>query len=113
MRVDGLDVPMYTLELPWKNNKPNISCIPTGKYTLEPILSPSKGQCFNISCPARKYILMHSGNVLGDSRGCLLVGLSTGYLKEEYAVLTSRKAMQMLLTYIQEPTELVIKNLHL
>lgn len=30
----------YTLELPWKNNENNISCIPEGKYKCIPYLSP-------------------------------------------------------------------------
>lgn len=112
MKVDGIDKPFYTCELPWKNNEPSISCIPKGNYTLEPHISPSKGQCFNISCANRKYILMHSGNLPVNSRGCLLVGLSTGYLRGELAVLQSRNAMQILLEHIKEPTGLVIKNLY-
>lgn len=113
MSVDGFSIPLYTAELPWKNNKANTSCIPTGKYTLKPYKSPTKGKCFSIEGVInRKYILIHSGNIpLEDSRGCLLVGKAVGYLKKELAVLDSRKALTELLDYIKEPTELVIKNL--
>lgn len=34
---------IYTLELPWKNNEPHISCIPTGIYTLKPFHSDKHG----------------------------------------------------------------------
>lgn len=113
MRVDGLDCPIYTLELPWKNNQRNISCIPPSTYKLVPYTSPTHGKCFLIEGVVnRKHILIHSGNVKEDVRGCLLVGMSAGYLKNNYAVLSSRKALQKLLKHIKEPTELVIKNLY-
>jgi hypothetical protein len=113
MSVDGIEKPFYTSELPWKSNEQGTSCIPTGKYIVEPHESPSKGQCFSINVANREYILIHSGNIAyKNSRGCILVGLSTGYLKDDLAVLQSRNAMKILKEYIKEPTELIIKNLH-
>jgi hypothetical protein len=113
MDVDGLDLPIYTLELPWKNNERNISCISKGNYTIKPHISPTHGKCFSIEGVInRDYILIHSGNVSSEIRGCILVGMSAGYLKNNYAVLSSRKALQTLLKHIKEPTELIIKNLY-
>ena len=113
MKVDGLDFPLYTCEFPWKNNERDISCITIGTYKIKPILSPSKGKCFSVDGVInREHILIHSGNTTNDSRGCILVGLSTGFLSDNFAVLKSRLAMKELLEYIKEPTELVIKNLY-
>ena len=65
-----------TLELPWKNNKPFESCIPTGKYKVEKKYSPKFGpDTFTVlNVNARSSIRIHAGNFYTDIEGCLLVG---------------------------------------
>ena len=64
-----------TLELPWKQNESRISCIPTGVYSCSKTVSPSRGLCIAIhNVPERYYILIHKGNFLSDTKGCVLVG---------------------------------------
>jgi hypothetical protein len=64
-----------TLELPYVDNKRNISCIPTGEYWVRKRKSPKFGLCFIVEdVPNRKYILIHKGNFHTDIRGCILVG---------------------------------------
>jgi hypothetical protein len=62
-----------TLELPWKENKPGISCIPEGSYALRRRFSPRFKNHFEIlGVPGRKYILFHAGNnALKELRGCI------------------------------------------
>lgn len=94
------DQHLYTGELPWKNNKPNISCIPTGKHLVHERESPKYGRVYTVEVDGRSYILLHQGNYCGDEsegfkthvRGCILLGMRTGTLAGQRAVLASRIA---------------------
>jgi hypothetical protein len=68
-----------SLELPWKNNQRNVSCIPEGAYTVEKrsaMDSPSRDYDHFIvkNVPDRSYILWHAGNYHWDIQGCILLG---------------------------------------
>lgn len=68
-----------TLELPWKGNERNVSCIPEGSYTVRKRRadeSPSRNYDHFIleDVPGRSYILMHTGNFNWHIKGCILVG---------------------------------------
>lgn len=64
-----------TLELPWRNNEKSISCIPVGKYKAKRVNSPRFGKTFKIlNVPNRSEILIHPGNEVKDTQGCILVG---------------------------------------
>ena len=66
-----------TLEPPWKNNEPNVSCIPSGTYACRRVDSPRFGDTFEITgVPGRDYILFHGGNTSKDTLGCVLIGES-------------------------------------
>jgi len=93
------DFRCYTLELPWKNNQRNISCIPSGTYNVKIRLSSKYGQVYWVSdVPDRSFILIHSGNWAGDTskgykthvNGCILLGKQRGLLNKQLAVLNSR-----------------------
>jgi len=76
LEVDGR--PRFvTLELSWKNNARNISCIPVGKYICLEHESPNFGWTYLVTnVPGRSDILFHAGNTAADTRGCILVGSS-------------------------------------
>ena len=89
--------PLYTLEEPWKNNAPNVSCIPAGKYICRPHTGARfKGVWQVMDVPGRSAILIHAGNTTDDIEGCILVGLSHGRLNRKPAVLESRPAITWL-----------------
>ena len=107
LQVPGLNTPIYTLEEPWKDNQRNISCIPPGVYRC----TPHNGRKFKgvwrlEGVPNRTAILIHAGNTTRDIEGCILVGLSHGNLRPRgvierlRAVLSSRKALNMLKSHI-------------
>lgn len=87
------------LELPWRDNKQNISCIPAGEYETIIRQSPRFGTIYWVlKVEGRSYILIHSGNWAGDIEmgykthvnGCILLGKVFGYLMGQRAVLNSR-----------------------
>jgi len=65
-----------TLELPWRANMRNLSCIPAGDYTVSKVNSPKFGpgtfQVNNVK--GRSHILFHAGNFTRDIEGCILLG---------------------------------------
>lgn len=93
--IDG-DLLAYTLERPWLDNKRSISCIPEGTYTCVWQRSPKFGWTYQVlDVPNRSRILIHSGNVVKNTYGCILLGTRRGVLWSEPAVLSSRRAMRM------------------
>lgn len=72
----------YTLECPWRNNRPFESCIPDGAYLIEPWHSPTHGDCYIVSGGTvgktegvRTYILFHAANKVRQLQGCIALGL--------------------------------------
>ena len=66
-----------TLELSYKDNQRNISCIPDGIYNVEIRTSEKYGKHYHIKdVPNRSFILFHAGNYNSQIRGCVLVGTS-------------------------------------
>lgn len=70
------DVPQcVTLELPWLLNVPDKSCIPAGVYPCIPHNTADKPNCWEITgVPSRSSVLIHIGNTIADTEGCILVG---------------------------------------
>jgi hypothetical protein len=64
-----------TLERPWRDNRRNESCIPSGIYQCRKVNSPKFGPTFEVcDVPGRTAILFHKGNLQDDSHGCILIG---------------------------------------
>ena len=63
----------YTIELPWKNNEHNVSCIPEGRYELVKRYSPKFKWHFEVcNVPNRDLILIHPYNdAMKQARGCI------------------------------------------
>lgn len=64
-----------TLELPWRDNKRNVSSIPPGTYTVKKRWTEKHKNHFHIlNVAGRSSILIHSGNFFNHTLGCILVG---------------------------------------
>ena len=63
----------YCIELPWKNNHAQVSCIPEGRYELEKRWSPKFLRHLQVMhVKDRDYILIHPANdALHELRGCI------------------------------------------
>ncbi len=70
------DFSFCTLELPWRFNQKNKSCIPSGTYECVKIKDHYRfGKCIYIpDVPDRSEIFVHVGNFTRDIQGCILVG---------------------------------------
>lgn len=75
-RLECGDFSCVTLELPWRENQVNISCIPAGEYRYKLRFSPGK-QYYVLELqdvPGRTYIQVHIGNFTHQIQGCILPG---------------------------------------
>lgn len=88
---DGTSLEFATLELPWRQNAPKISCIPAGRYQVVFAWSDRWNRLvpWLVGVPHRSAIEMHVGNVPRDTDGCIIVGSEAA----ENAVLRSQKAL--------------------
>lgn len=90
----------YNIELPYLDNRINVSCIPTGIYKFQQIIRPDGTRAIEIlNVPNRTNILAHSGNYMKDTNGCILPNLSIGYTRDSktpYGI-TSRVQLKQLL----------------
>ena len=105
---DGVPI-CQTLELPWKHNARNISCIPQGVYMCNKWNSESKGAVFRISNVSnRSGILIHIGNIHTEIEGCILVGMYNDIIGGYNAVCHSRKTIKKLYDILDDEFELEI-----
>ncbi|OCG48061.1 hypothetical protein A9G35_02190 [Gilliamella sp. Choc5-1] len=85
---------LSTLELPWKDNQRQISCIPAPIYQCDIVNSPKFGRVYQVKdVPNRSHILIHAGNWTKDTQGCILVGMSNN----DTQLFESRKALNLLM----------------
>jgi len=99
---------LNTIELPWRDNRRNVSCIPSGRYFVKWAWSKFGLVPHVLDVPNRSGILIHVGNWAGDREkgyrsdtyGCILVGLRRGELFGQRAVLMSSHAFAKLKSFI-------------
>lgn len=82
-----------TLEPPWKDNQPFVSCIPANAYICFAINSRKFGDAYRLNdVPGRFDILFHKGNFGKDTQGCILVGEQYGMDGDGNPIITSSRA---------------------
>jgi hypothetical protein len=95
---------LNSLELPWKNNQPRISCIPPGSYKCKKRGSATFGEAYEVmGVPGRNAILIHAGNAAGSaekgmkahSQGCILLGMDRGRQGNQKVITASKAAMKL------------------
>ena len=112
---------LHSGELPWMNNEPNVSCIPTGTYTVKWIPTGNyKGYVIQ-DVPGRTDIEFHIGNWCGDVfrwkssvLGCVCLGLKRGRMRPhgynflQEAVISSKNAMRKFHAFMKKETFILI-----
>jgi len=88
-----------TLEPPDVENAQNISSIPAQQYKCRRVDSPRYGDTFEIcDVPGRTHVLIHAGNVVGNTKGCVLLAQHFGKLRGDRAVLNSGNTFKAFLS---------------
>ncbi len=95
----------HILERPWLHNESNKSCICTGTYRAEYLPRSTSGKYRSVfwlrEVPERSGILMHNGNIVDHSKGCLIIGKRRGVLAGKRAVLNSKTALHEFVELMQ------------
>jgi Family of unknown function (DUF5675) len=82
LTIDGLTY--STVELPWQDNTPDVSCVPEGVYDLIPYDSPKHGPTWYLENAtwdvggkgaARSFCELHAANFARQLEGCIAAGL--------------------------------------
>jgi hypothetical protein len=96
-----------TLELPFRGNQREISCIPPGTYTCRRVNSPRFEETFEITgVPNRSHVLIHAGNKPAHTKGCILLGMSVD--SSQNSILSSKKAVAGFMKYLSGKDHFVI-----
>lgn len=108
----GALAPLYTMEPPWRDNEKGRSCIPAGAYNCVMRRSPRFGWRYWVQdVPNRTWILIHPGNTVRHTLGCILPGRRLAHLDGRRAVLVSRPAVRALEEYMGGlPFRLVVQD---
>lgn len=95
---------LQTLELPYRDNQKNISCIPPGHYRISIRYSPGfKRKVLMLNdVPGRKYIYFHAANMVSQLRGCIAVGLDLDFRNNMPFLLNARKAENLLFRQVEK-----------
>lgn len=119
LKVKG--VQFAIVELPWRDNKEKVSCIPTGEYLCKFEYSDKfKKKLYELKdVPGRSEVKIHSGNYAGDkkmgyrsdSKGCPIIGKRVRHIEDQWGVEDSRVALKEFHDLMQgENIMLTVKN---
>lgn len=108
----------HCLELPWRENKRCLSCIPVGEYDCSRYRSRKFKEVFIVNgVPSRSGILFHWGNFAGDvskgllthSQGCILIGSYVGRMRGQLCVMASKFAFSDFIGSMVGVNEFILK----
>jgi Family of unknown function (DUF5675) len=97
----------YGIELPWKNNHAQVSCIPEGRYELEKRWSPKFLRHLQVmDVKDRDYILIHPANdALHELKGCIApVSFLTGPGKGTESRAALKKLTELVFAILDQST---------
>ena len=97
----------FSLELPWKDNRQDVSCIPNGRYLCQLVYSNKfKRKTYLLrGVPNRSWVRIHRGNYAGDEskgyrsdvEGCILIGTKRAIFGKQEVVGASAVALRKFL----------------
>lgn len=110
-RIFAGSLSLYSGELPWRNNQPNVSCVPAGTYRVAWTFSPAfrRFMYLLLGTHPRAGIREHAANLMGDRLkgyrsqlyGCIALGERLGWLDGQKALLVSAPAVTKFENHMQ------------
>jgi hypothetical protein len=111
LRDDDNNHLCFTIERPWLDNKPDVSCIPPGRYEFSRYISPKHGSVWKANnVPNRTFIEIHPANLADELEGCIGVGSAIGSIDGKPAVLASQETFKMLQSKLPDDFILTIQG---
>ena len=100
-----------TLELPWRMNEQNISCIPASQYVAIRVPSEKFREVFLLQdVPGRGGIEIHPGNDIKDTEGCIIVASEFGKLRfDARAVLNSMETFNRFMRALDGYDRIIVR----
>ena len=109
----------FTVERPWEDNKPSVSCIPAGTYPVKLGAfysgdgvggKPDYPAYEILNVPNRAQIKIHKANIALQVKGCIALGKDLGVDGLHWAVRRSADAFQefMVAAALLAPSEITI-----
>ena len=101
----------FTVERPWQDNRPMVSCIPEGDYRIVLGRYHRGGYpAYELrEVPGRSQIKIHRGNTMENVKGCIAPGMDLGWIGGAWAVTQSRKALDGFMRAMEGRTSGVIR----
>lgn len=100
----------YSLELPWRDNATDISCIPTGIYMCERFSSKDNPNTFVVlNVPNRTGVLIHTGVTHKHTKGCIIPGTGLSWHNNDRAILSSSNAMKIILNAYKNDDKFLLR----
>ena len=103
-RLTAGSLSLYSGELPWRDNRPNVSCVPPGTYRVAWTYSDRfrRWMYLLLGTNPRAGIRKHAANLMGDDRmgyrrqlnGCIALGEKLGWMDGQKALLLSAPAVR-------------------
>ena len=105
-------VKLYTVERPWLNNAPSISCIPEGEYDCVPQKFFRGGyDAVEITgVPSRALILFHVANKFTELEGCVAPNSSLGCSDGVWCGVGSKQAFDRFMAHYNRKFRLKIQG---
>lgn len=109
---EGKEIILYSMELSWKDNQRNISCIPKGTYKVVTTMSTrfKKDMWLLLNVPNRDGIRIHSANYARQLNGCIALGMGMSDIDKDghIDITSSVKAMNLAYEHLGKEFELKI-----
>lgn len=120
-RIVAGTLSLYSGELPYRDNQPNVSCVLPGIYRCAWTFSPRfrRFMYLLLGTEPRAGIRKHAANLMGDDsmgyrrqlNGCIALGERLGWIEGQKALLLSAPAVTKFENHMQrKPFTLEIRN---
>lgn len=102
----------WTVERPWANNTPRVSCIPAGSYRMKPrrFFRHDYEAVGLVGVPGRDHILIHIANFPTDVIGCIGLGERIDRIGGELGVTNSERTFNAFMSKLQFPALCIISD---